>query len=300
MQTPEPSANSDTSHDDLQAIGDIGPQTAEALYRVGIKRYSDLAKYTPEQLKQVLEQQAHVRISTRRIINKDWIGQAIALAEMSAYKSQARFQPPETTSPYRQFAGFSLFFDSKQTQSAEPEWQTRIYHDETGEEAVFSGIKPNEWLAWMQERAQLPIEQTPSHTPERAQAQPKISIIDVELGETVALPGAPEGHLVAEISFELHGDGYQILQAERQRYRIDLALVDIEYGNRIEIASLQGRLAENQRLYRRRQEFRRPRAGIYELQSSITLLKYADLGHVYSGPQIRISASAERSREVMA
>jgi Uncharacterized conserved protein len=298
MQTPEPSANSDTSRDDLQAIGDIGPQTAEALYRIGIKRYSDLARYTPEQLKQALQEQAHVRISTRRIINKDWIGQAMVLAELSVSRAQASYRAAETVHVYRQYAGFSLFFDRKQTQSGESEWQTRIYHDESGEEAVFEGIQAQQWLAWIQERTQLPIEPAPS--PEPPQARPQIRIIDVQVSKTVALPGAPEGHLVAEISFELQGEGYQSLQAERQRYQIELVLVDIEHGTRIEIASLQGRLAENQRVYRRRQEFRQPGPGIYELHCSIVLLKQADLKHEYKGPQIRIPVVSQRRREVMA
>lgn len=65
--------------DDLTAISDIGPRFAEALHRVGITGYAQLAEQTPETLAEKLS--GLVTVRAQRIRAKDWIGQAAQLAK---------------------------------------------------------------------------------------------------------------------------------------------------------------------------------------------------------------------------
>ncbi|HEX3051004.1 MAG TPA: DUF4332 domain-containing protein [Aggregatilineaceae bacterium] len=65
--------------DDLTQIKGIGPRYAEALQRVGITQYMQLAKQNPDDLAARLA--AHVTITAQRIRERDWIGQAAQLAQ---------------------------------------------------------------------------------------------------------------------------------------------------------------------------------------------------------------------------
>ena len=64
--------------DDLTIINDIGPRFFEALKKIGITRFSQLAEQTPEQLATQLA--PYVTIRAHRIQTRDWIGQASRLA----------------------------------------------------------------------------------------------------------------------------------------------------------------------------------------------------------------------------
>lgn len=62
---------------------------------------------------------------------------------------------------WRQQGGFSVFFDTGPAETGERRWRTRLYHEETGDEATFPGSEPTEWVRWMLGRlgpVQLPSE----------------------------------------------------------------------------------------------------------------------------------------------
>jgi predicted flap endonuclease-1-like 5' DNA nuclease len=65
--------------DDFTQIKDIGPRFAQALQTVGITRFEQLAKQTPETLAARLA--GHVTVRAQRIRSNDWIGQAARLAK---------------------------------------------------------------------------------------------------------------------------------------------------------------------------------------------------------------------------
>ncbi len=68
----------DIEADDLTIISDIGPRFFEALKKIGITRFSQLAEQTPERLATQLA--PYVTVRAHRIQTKDWIGQASQLA----------------------------------------------------------------------------------------------------------------------------------------------------------------------------------------------------------------------------
>jgi predicted flap endonuclease-1-like 5' DNA nuclease len=69
----------ETGEDDLTQINDIGPRFAAALRAVGVTRFEQLARQTPEALAAQLA--PHAAIRPQRIRDRDWIGQAARLAK---------------------------------------------------------------------------------------------------------------------------------------------------------------------------------------------------------------------------
>ncbi len=78
---PEPQPEAEAEVDDFTKINGIGPRYAEALVKVGITRFEQLAAQTPEALAEMLS--PHVRVRAERISDKDWIGQAARLAQQT-------------------------------------------------------------------------------------------------------------------------------------------------------------------------------------------------------------------------
>jgi hypothetical protein len=119
--------------DDLQQIKGIGQVIAQALNSIGIRRYSDLTRFTPESLADLLQVEI-ASISPKRIERDDWIGQARVLAQLASTEGEPTEEETETAEepeegapvppPWRQHAGFSVFFDYQTDESGKRVWQT--------------------------------------------------------------------------------------------------------------------------------------------------------------------------------
>jgi hypothetical protein len=191
---------------DLDTIDDIDPATAEALAQVGIRQAADLAAYTPATLAKVLREQAGLRVPAKRIESKNWIGQAQARVQPGAAPDasappgapQARPTPPPATVPqWHQCAGFTVFFDILPGAEDPTAWQTRIYHDESGAEALFPGTDSAPWVAWMLERVDphgmqvaAPAAPPPEPPPSAASAEPPVPSSPTLSAEPPAPPSA--------------------------------------------------------------------------------------------------------------
>ncbi len=72
-------------------------------------------------------------------------------------------QEPDATRRHRQRAGFSVFVDQIEIGHSTSGWQTRLYHAESGSEAVQDRVAPAEWISWMMDRlAGLDLELSPA------------------------------------------------------------------------------------------------------------------------------------------
>ena len=163
----------DRNDDDLTIIHGIGPSWAEALQKIGIRSFADLARYSPQSLSLALLNGVDVKISSKKIEQQDWIGQAKALTHSSNPEPAVLIEPQdlgetqvdeESESPssaWRQQAGFSLFFDHSDEAPEKEAWRTRVYHDETGEETQFLTLDTTTWVNWIMEQGELPLAQEP-------------------------------------------------------------------------------------------------------------------------------------------
>ncbi len=79
MEPIEEPDHAAAAEDDFTQIDGIGRTFADALHTIGIHRYEQLAKQTPDALAERLAH--HTSVTAQRIRNKDWIGQAKRLAK---------------------------------------------------------------------------------------------------------------------------------------------------------------------------------------------------------------------------
>jgi hypothetical protein len=135
--------------DDLERIEGVDPWIAELLRRSGVADIEALAGLSAEQLARALREQAAAELTSDRIEREDWLGQADRLRETADPAGEVDAQ---------QAGGFSLFFDVVRDEHGEKAWQTRIYHEESGQEVVLPGIESNSWAAWILSHALPEVE----------------------------------------------------------------------------------------------------------------------------------------------
>jgi hypothetical protein len=312
MTSNDPQHNAPVGErDDLRAIQGIGPKFADALYSIGIRRYGQLAHYTPAALVQALSEQTGLKVSPQRIETQDWLGQARLLAGRAgpeAIPSQPGTAPEELA--WRQHAGFSLFFDYMLNEQGERTWQTRvwqtrIYHDESGEEALFPGVTPDPWVAWILEQAKLRLVADPeAETPLPADPQARYGILERILGAPASetpLAGAPlqievlaleveqqAKALAISLRFGLSGSRVGALTSAQAAYQVEIHLLDLADDTSHLVSSERGRLQPEKLEYASQQQFPIPEPGRFALQSLVLLLPPGETLLLHTGPTIRV------------
>lgn len=320
--------NLTNSSDNLEEIEGIGEGYAKALNAIGVSSFADLARYdTPEELHMALLEQDQ-KVPKGRIEGKDWIGQArervatqqkdaerIALAEEAEIEAIPETGPDEK--PWRQHAGFSIFFDYVTDQNGEQAWQTRVwqtrtYHDESGGEEKFPGFEPSLWANWILEQAELSagaefplksakIEEEPAHeetsvpslveVPVEAPTTPeetRIEIIEVKVVEIGPSSGIPEKQLEAQVRFQLTGpDAEQIVNVGTP-FRLEIHTVDAENEASSLVASGRGKLQTKVFEYTHLQQFPMPEVGRYEIHCIVILLPPGQMVAFQKGPILKI------------
>jgi hypothetical protein len=135
--------------DDLERIEGVEPWIADLLRRSGVADTRALASLSAEALATALREQAEAELTADRIEDEDWLGQARRLREGNDSTDDV---------DARQAGGFSLFFDVVRDERGEKVWQTRIYHEESGQEVVLPGIESGSWAAWILSHALPEVE----------------------------------------------------------------------------------------------------------------------------------------------
>ncbi len=305
----------DNAHNDLEAITDIGPKFARALYQIGVHHFSDLAEYSPDELSQSLLEGAELRVSSERIATKNWIGQAKALAE--AAKPEVGSSPenaevgqdaewPLDDSSWRQKAAFTLWFGHVTDEQGKQVWHTCIYH-ESGEQEVieleepiarenFEGVVIEPWVDWILERAELPNSFRPL---------PKESGVDVppaadtgqDLGlemldaDTFAVGSAADlckKRLGARVHFRLSGSAAKSLTAGGTAFWVQAYAEDSESGMVSLVASERGRLVPQKLDYLEELQFPIPELGRYRLQILVLLPPPVSKMVLHEGPTFSV------------
>lgn len=276
--------------DALETIAGIGSTLAEALRRSGIQHLADLSRHTPKSLATLLREQAGVRISSRRIATDNWIGQARVRAyppeheQITSTEAASMDQETAEGAPpaNHQHAGFSVFFDHTTNDQGEDIWHTRVYHDESGEEATLQGSDPAVWVQWILERTDLP-ERTGFTPPEAAAPLDlPIDILDVQLAE------AGKAGLVATVLFQVSGPTAAALTREQRPFRIETYIVHQEHQTAHAVASQEDRLQPDMFVYTFEQNFPVPAVGSYDLHTLVLLLPPVHVLAVHHGPVLTV------------
>lgn len=302
--------------DDLKAIKGIRLKRADALRRIGIHRFEDLAGYTPDELSKALRKQAGMKVSLRTIETQNWIGQA---------KDLARLRNPLRTSPEggagverepqqaplkrkkeweEQHPGFSVFFDYKVDEHGEPVidehgervWQTRVYDGKSGVEELLPGLDTASWVNWILERAKLPVAPEPIPTGPEVAVPPalvtpydaQIEVLGVKVSEIGPSPSVPEKRLIAEVRFQVSGSEAETLTADRIPFRVEVHTVDLESRASNLVVSRQSQLQSQVFEYTSQQEFPIPELGRHELHSVVLLLPPGEMMAYHRGPILKV------------
>jgi hypothetical protein len=301
--------------DDLTLIQGIGPTFSSALYRIGICRFLQLAQYTPETLSEALTQEAGSKVTPGRIGAEDWIGQARMRAGNANHKrvSEPEDQEPEhqlksvNAPPWRQHAGFSLFFDYLIDKEDAQVWQTRVYHDESGQERVLSGYVPSLWVDWILRRAKLPPitgpalgqDRRPSEasseltgaTPASVSAQPTeivVEICEVQVSQPLTSYSTHKRELSVDVHFRVSSAGVMPPGPGRISAQVQAYLVDLESGESCLAASGHAQLDPEGLEHTAQVRFPMPQVGRYQLYSLVLLLVPGARVNVFHGPIINI------------
>jgi hypothetical protein len=309
-----------SEYDNLEEIDGIGPGYAKALQIIGIHSFADLAHYgDANQLRQALLEHAGKDVPLSKIEKGDWLGQAKRLAESQASRRATSMPESETQAPaepqrWRQYAGFSLFFDSQTNENGDQTWQTRVwrtraYHDESGEEVQFAGIEASQWARWILEQAGLPVveqwlAQANNEPPDSgaqlgtnievqaeeiiASEKIKIEIADVQVSEVAPTSEVPEKQLQAQMRIVLSGPEAERAIADKVPLRVEVHLIDLESGASTMLAARLVELESQVLEYLSRQLFSIPAVGRYRLHCLALLLPPAEVVAFGHGPILNI------------
>jgi hypothetical protein len=161
MMPPAPASAAKDDADDLGRIDGIEPWIVDLLRRCGVGQFTALAGLSAETLATTLRERAFAELTTERIERENWLGQARGLigaadplAEPGADEPGAGRAAEGTGEAGRQqAAGFSLFFDAVRDEEGNEVWQTRVYHEESGQEVILPGTEAGPWASWILSRA---------------------------------------------------------------------------------------------------------------------------------------------------
>ncbi len=212
-------------------------------------------------------------------------------------KTEVTRNPKETPiSRWHPHAEFSVFFDYEIDEHGEQVWQTRVYHNESGDTDELP-IEAAPWVNWILERAKLPDTARPVPAESEVSAPPapvtpydvQLKILNVQVSEIGPSPDVPEKKLVAEVRFQISGPEAETLTAKRIPFRIEVHTVDLESGasNLIarERSQLQPKLLKSSQ---QKLEFPVPKLGRHELHTIVLLLPPGEMMAYHRGPTIKV------------
>lgn len=299
--------------DKLTEINGLGKAAERDLHSVGIRRFDDLIKHTPEELaKKLYERTQQARYSAALIKNSDWIGQArYKLAERKKAKNysshanstaRANIQPAgNQAGDWQLQAEFNLYFEHKASEQGGKTWQTRVWKlhirdRDCDKEITFHGVEPRLWVNWILRQADLPTGlalelDEPSTAAASASVAPEptqVSILNVQVEAQPALAVHPQT-LTATIHFTVSGANVELLMTESIPYQIFLLLVDLQVGLWKLVAAEQGLLQPEQMQHTHRLGFPLPALGRYELQTLVLIQSQVELITVYRGPTFKVT-----------
>jgi len=267
----EVTASPDDTRDELKVIKGIGPTFSRALHTAGIHHVDDLTRFTPEELSTALLERAGVKVAPEKIEANDWIGQARELAQPASVACASAGRVAEPLKPlevapaapkWRQHAGISLFFDRATDNRGETIEQTRVYHEESGDETHFPGFETTPWVDWILRHAGLPA----------VRASACVEILDVDLTEIESPMRDSPRTFAATIRFRLSGPDAAALQTSGIPYQVQVQALSRDRNTLELLANHHDRLRPEVDEYVCDLEAPMPDLGDYELHSLVLLL----------------------------
>jgi len=200
-RAPEPQDNAPELTDDFKQINGIGPAIERRLHNAGILTFADLASLT---VPEILELIPDANLSSERISQQNWTGQAALLATAPG---QGAEQASDHAADRQHYQTFTLQFllDEKNTIR-----RTQMTHVQSGEKQTWPGYDGERLLTAL-EASIRPVAQSglgeagpPAAAPDSAPSLTSVSEGEVQPavfgGTTLTLRSAPDSLRVGERS----------------------------------------------------------------------------------------------------
>lgn len=312
--------------DDFQQIKGIGPVTAQALYDIGIYRFTDLVSYTSLDriagLVEMLESDVKF-ISKERIIQEDWHSQAKKLTISLNRKELSKptvdkflttipkmqehpNQKPSTEEDdieWRELADFFVSFGEEIGSSGEARFKTKVHHSQTDKFDQWYGIAIDQLIKWMMEETNLTpqkvdkeiVEATPlveSFQLKTVDNKTHILLTDlwvyqIEL-QTLVNGKLQTGLVRVDSSFNISGPDAVNLTYERIPFIVEVYIVNTQSNQSELVATERGQLSPEDLKYDIKHEFPVPPHGRYQLYVLGRLLLPTIEAANLQGPIIRV------------
>jgi hypothetical protein len=188
------------SVDDLTAIEGIGPTIAQKLQDAGIHTYAQLAAMTPAKLAPLV---VGVRgLSSDRIIELDWVGQANSLSQKQTH------QQPTNAGNGQHYARFDVEFLLEEDNQVR---RTKIKHRPDGKEVEWSGWREKKLLKFFVTEMEMPKIQLSQPEPETTikwlpDDEEKLKQVLRKFVVFVEEMGSPRHFLLKNQDFNVHVD----------------------------------------------------------------------------------------------
>ena len=274
---------SPVSQDDFRKIKGVGEVTAQALYKLGIRTYAELAQFTSANLVELLRGKIP-DLSLHRIEKEDWPGQAQSLLDGTKDRNSHIPGELQNNSPHREtwreLADFFISFGYAIDAQGEEHLQTKIHHSQADQLRQWDGIASDELIAWMLKQADLP-ELAPGAMSgaeralsggENMQMENKTIIrmilSDVRVDE-VRVPADPMGEqsktfLRIESQLTLLDEGALNQTFERAPYSVEVYLIDLQTHQSKLVSAYSDSLTPGSQSYQIIQDIHIPDVGRYQ------------------------------------
>lgn len=325
MNDPTPISNqSPVEKDNLEQIKGIGPSYAQTLYEIGIHTFEQMAASNSQDLASLLQKHG-LNISVKQIDGKNWIGQALTLAQKkqdSAITGVEAFKKVKTAEAkssedikkprqknWRELADFFVSFGYSIDPDGQEQLQTKILHDQGNCDEKWDGISIQKLIHWMISQADLPV--TPEletflgikdpvneHLPVPEidqEVQLEIKDLWIELKQTSVTDKNVESLAVlqTEARLVLSGPDAVELTSYKNAFTVDIYLVNTDNRQSEPVATVSDYLMPGELIYEIQETFHIPPIGSYQLIVVASLLPPASLVTHIQGPIIRVKSKSK-------
>jgi hypothetical protein len=291
--------DSSGDRDNFEMINGIGESIAKALHRSGIRRFSELALLTPEELAERVKEVVPIA-PAQRIENDDWIGQARELAK----KKLRPITPKLLPSGRRELANFLVIFEDVTNEAGKAALQTIVNHEQSNQSKSWDGIATESLIQWMLANASLPGQPVAKVLEPKSETHGFL-MSDAELEEEIELsltdlwvsqatiPVQVEGltaqkFVRVEGKLNIGGPDALSLTYERAPFSIEFYLVKLESNHSDLVTTFTSQLDPNNLIYAFQQDFPIPEHGHYRLYLTSRLLHPFTAEAQIQGPILRV------------
>lgn len=218
--------------EDLKQIHGIGPAAEQRLRQAGIRTLAQIAALSPDRLAALSPE-----LSSRRIAQEDWIGQARRLAHVQVRNLARKRAPPKKSTKRRKRAAprierqhYATFTVELLLDESDNVRRTRCAHVQSGARGTWAGWIEAHLVSFVVEHARLRV---PGLSVPTSPSPPEAALTTTATARPIPPPTPKAAPTFAQVpkmetmSEELEAESTCLVQGIKQELRGDLHLLDL-------------------------------------------------------------------------